>query len=470
LLLSYRERRHLILTILAIGIVSAFVGLLQVAQGQESSLRFFKITNPEEAVGFFANRNHFAALLYCLIPFIGAWTMAKTTEVGKSGPFLQRNLFSIMWGLFGFTVLVLILAAEITARSRAGLALTVFSLLGVLALSLSNRGVARISTQSKIIVGALVVALAFSMQYGFHRLLGRAADSLQGARPTMILTTIEAAKAYLPLGSGLGTFVPVYAMFEKPQHLALFYANRAHNDYLELWLETGVLGLIMIGIFTIWLARRSVEIWRKKATERGDGLDLSLTRAATIALGLLMVHSVFDYPLRTGAMMAIFAVSCALMIEPIRASAGASGLDRRTTRSAATPLPAPAKELVDASQSRATSETARPAFAASQTAEFPKSLEQLRLKIEQLHGREKPLGGPVPDARSLPGKGPEAETNPFKEQQHGRESSLKHPFPAAKPVPAKHPEAETIPPDRRWGDDVEWPEAWSKKQPKADEP
>src|SRR5262249_5774830 len=59
LLLSYRERRLLSLIILAVGILSVFVALVQVSLGTslESS----------EARGFFANRNHFAALIYCLM-------------------------------------------------------------------------------------------------------------------------------------------------------------------------------------------------------------------------------------------------------------------------------------------------------------------------------------------------------------------------------------------------------------------
>src|SRR5260370_11958647 len=57
LLLSYRERRLLSLVVLAGRILSVSVGLIQVAQGPSSPLRFFAFTNPTEAVGFFANRN-----------------------------------------------------------------------------------------------------------------------------------------------------------------------------------------------------------------------------------------------------------------------------------------------------------------------------------------------------------------------------------------------------------------------------
>src|SRR5262249_3924765 len=83
LLLSYRERRWLTLVMLAIGAVSVFVGLIQVAQGPNSPLRFFAFTNPTEAVGFFANRNHFAALLYVLLLIAAAWTMYAATNLGN---------------------------------------------------------------------------------------------------------------------------------------------------------------------------------------------------------------------------------------------------------------------------------------------------------------------------------------------------------------------------------------------------
>ena len=53
----------------------------------------------------------------------------------------------------------------------------------------------------------------------------------------------------MPLGSGLGTFVPVYAMFEKPEDAQDTYVNRAHNEILEIWLETGMLGLALIVVF-----------------------------------------------------------------------------------------------------------------------------------------------------------------------------------------------------------------------------
>src|SRR6202050_2329500 len=75
ILLSYRERRLLSLAVVAFGVASAFLGLLQIAQGPASRLRFFAVTNLSEAVGFFANRNHFAGFLYVVLLFAAVWAI-----------------------------------------------------------------------------------------------------------------------------------------------------------------------------------------------------------------------------------------------------------------------------------------------------------------------------------------------------------------------------------------------------------
>ena len=186
-----------------------------------------------------------------------------------------------------------------------------------IALSFSNRRAgSRATLNKKVLLGALAVAVIFSLQFALYRVLERASDLTQDDRPIFARTTIEAAIANMPIGSGMGTFVPVYAMFEKPQDASPAYVNHAHNDILEVSLETGVLGLLLMGLFAAWLVPRSVEIWRSAPAAGANDLDWSLARAATIVVGLIIVHSLFDYPLRTGAMMAVMAFACALLIEP----------------------------------------------------------------------------------------------------------------------------------------------------------
>jgi hypothetical protein len=70
---------------------------------------------------------------------------------------------------------------------------------------------------NKLLLGVIVLVAIFSLQFALYRVLDRIPDPLYSDRSVMTSTTIEAARAYMPLGSGLGSFVPVYAMFEKPE-------------------------------------------------------------------------------------------------------------------------------------------------------------------------------------------------------------------------------------------------------------
>ena len=326
LLLTYEERRWLSLVILGVGTISVFVGLLQVAQGLESSWRFYEFTNPSEAVGFFANRNHFAALGYALVLIAAAWAIQAAVSASQSNSLRHFDTPSIVAALAAFCLLVVLLAGEAMARSRAGLGLTIVGLFGAFALGVADRRLGsnlkpRSSrfTPNKLLLAAILFGVVLTIQYALYRILQRfEVDPLADARLSFIPTTLKAAFAYFPFGSGLGTFVPVYADFERPQDTLLnIYANHAHNDAAEFFLEAGLLGLVLMVTFVTWLAWRAFEVWRTPPPPGALEIDWSLARAGTLIVALILAHSFVDYPLRTGAMMAIVAFCVALLIEPL---------------------------------------------------------------------------------------------------------------------------------------------------------
>src|SRR5215467_4816590 len=140
-LLTYRERRLLSLVVLSLGVVSVFLGFVQVVQGSESALRFFAVTNALDAVGFFANRNHFAAFLYALILLAAAWAVhAAVGDEVKRKP-MVHDTTRIVAVIGAFTLLVVLLAGEAIARSRMGIILTIVAMLGAFALGASDRRV-----------------------------------------------------------------------------------------------------------------------------------------------------------------------------------------------------------------------------------------------------------------------------------------------------------------------------------------
>jgi O-antigen ligase len=333
ILLGYRERRLLSLAVVAFGIVSSFLGLLQIAQGPTSRLRFFSATNLTEAVGFFANRNHFAAFLYVVLLFAAVWAI----DIGFAvGPWRDRGIFearSIVAITASFLAIVILLAAEAMARSRAGMILTMVSLAGVYGLVLTDRRRRTLSaTPLNFLFAAAGTAFILVVQFALYRVLARFnADPLDDARLQFARATIEAAWAYMPFGAGMGTFVPVYGMFEKPEDLfAHVYVNHAHDDALELWLETGIFGIALMGAFVAWFVSRAAKIWRHGSVGANE-FDRSLARAATIAVALIVAHSFLDYPLRTAAMTAILVFACGLMVETLGADSKAKELRVRTS-------------------------------------------------------------------------------------------------------------------------------------------
>jgi O-antigen ligase len=311
-LLGYRERRVLSLFLVITGTLSVFLGLAQVVEGPESSLRFFTITNPSEAVGFFANRNHFAAALYACTVFAAAWAVeAAAPPPSRRARLDTRQVLPV---IASFTALVILVAAQAIARSRAGLGLTIAALLGATAIAFWDRRHTSGITPTRLLAAATALAVMLAAQFTLYRMLERFADDpLRDGRITLARVTAEAAQLYMPFGSGMGTFVPVYAMQQRPEDAVVdAYANRAHNDYLELWLEAGVAGLGLVALFAVWLAGRTLQLWRRNAP--GSEIDLSIARAATLVAALIAAHSFVDYPLRTGAVMAIMAFACGLLV------------------------------------------------------------------------------------------------------------------------------------------------------------
>ena len=350
--LGYSDRRRLSIVLLVTGLASVGLGLLQVAHGQSSPLRFYAYTNTTEAVGFFANRNHYAALLYCLVLVAAAWAVAAVANFARAGTTLrsQRSTAHLVAMMASFTVLVILVGAQAMARSRAGLGLTTIALLGAFALAfrappreagveaargLMSRGATR------LLGGAILVALLFSSQFALYRIQDRfGADPLSDARLPFARNTIEAAVAYMPFGSGMGTFVPVYQAFEKAaDNVADYYTNRAHNDFLEFWLEAGLAGLVVMGLLVCWVVGALWRVWRRDVEGAGH-TDRLLACAAGLILILLLAHSSVDYPLRTTAMMSVFAWAIAMVVAPIglpvtvgEASADGHRHERRRSRS-----------------------------------------------------------------------------------------------------------------------------------------
>ena len=125
-------------------------------------------------------------------------------------------------------------------------------------------------------------------------------------RPALWRTSFGAALRMLPFGGGLGTFSAVYPGFEDARIVSATFANHAHNDLIELFMDTGLLGAALVVAFGWWWTRTALAILRM--TERDAWREAALAVTA-----LLLLHELVDYPLRTPALAVLFGLCCGIM-------------------------------------------------------------------------------------------------------------------------------------------------------------
>lgn len=302
-------------TLVGFAIVSVAVGSVQLGSGVGSPAYFYRFTNWGQAVGFFANANHLATALLVTIPFAAA-ILAGTLDRGRGS---QRESAITVVTLATMAVLLVGLAIS---GSLAGIGLAVpVAGASFLLVWLRKRRLPRWVAPALGVAAVAGLALVFSQPFG-NNLTGENVRENSESRYTSFSKSLAAAAKYAPVGSGSGSFLDVYRQGEDPARVTRTFMNHVHSDPIEIWLETGVVGIALMALLLAWWGRRTWAIWRQ------DQRDV-YARAATIASGAIMAHSFVDYPLRTAAISALFAVCLALMAKP-RERQVRSRIDRET--------------------------------------------------------------------------------------------------------------------------------------------
>lgn len=290
-------RLKLIYGLLIFTVASVLFAAAQAAAGEQ--LYIWPTTSAGTVVGFFANRNHLATLCLLSLPF---------AAVIGSRAMRHRKQGDVTLWLAGMFIALMIVALAVI-RSRMGVALLGPTLAASLAAAWVASGRGRPKPLFLGLIGSIGLGVLAVSFFALGPLLERfdAASAKEG-RFENWPTVIQAADTYLPFGSGLGSFDPVYRSVEPLERLDSTFFNQAHNDYLELWLETGWLGAALFIAFLIWFGRRCWSAWKAPVSTERD-----LQRAASVAIGVVLLHSAVDYPLRTETIAVLLALCCALL-------------------------------------------------------------------------------------------------------------------------------------------------------------
>ncbi|MFA6112604.1 MAG: O-antigen ligase family protein [Sphingomonas sp.] len=278
-----------------LAVVSLLLGVAQLISGNTSPLYFYATSNQGLPVGLMANANHQATLMLCAIPFVASLAGSEKA-VGSKGQG-RELLFVAMAAMF----LMGIAISQSYAAYVLALPVTIASWAIARPRSL---GPARyIGTGIAVVT---IAALAAAIIIGPTIVADPSMSQSQLSRPAMYKVAANALVHFWPVGSGPGSFVPVFKLFEEPGMVTNVFVNHSHSDYIEFVLEGGIVGALVIVCLGLWWLRRAATIWFARSPSRID-------RAAVVATAAILAHSMVDYPARTSAIAAILAAGLALM-------------------------------------------------------------------------------------------------------------------------------------------------------------
>jgi len=294
LLVNSRDRvRALLLTIVFIGVAQSVWGLM-VGFIEQNQIR--GMDNPEymgQITGTFINRNHFAAFLNIAIAAIIGLALGSGIREKRD---IHRESYKHYWQsrildwriylvpYFGLLVITLLFT-----QSRGAItAFFMMALVSILALIVMKISVKSLYKNYKLLIWLMVFMLiVFIADILSARLINL--DSDIDSRMSIWTTSIHIAKEFWLTGVGSGNFQFIYPVYDNG--LIAARVEHAHNDYLELFVEQGIIGVSLLTlIVSVCIRNILVQIRLSKNLRRN-----AYSIAALAGITSFIIHSTVDF-------------------------------------------------------------------------------------------------------------------------------------------------------------------------------
>lgn len=294
------RRKQATTTIVLLSVVIALIGIGQT---------YGKVIWPRGTFGPFINRNHFAGFLEMATGLVGARILSQTLK-------RERLVLYLCY-------LIVIVSGLVLSASRGGYVSLVAVVLFLSLMSLTARRDKGETTerapQLRLAI-TLVLLLATSAGAMFltssDELFQRFGQAKAGidtsdladervSRTDLWRATSQMIKDHPLLGVGFGAFQ--YAFPRYDQSSGLLRVEQAHNDYLQLIADTGVVGGIVMLAFVILLFARGVA-----ALQTRDLVQRAISLGALAGCFGIAVHSFVEFNLQVTTNAQLFLALAAL--------------------------------------------------------------------------------------------------------------------------------------------------------------
>lgn len=293
---SEKRLRKVVFLFVIFGAVMAFVAILQRLASPDL---IYGLRTPFQAVPFgpFINQHHFASFML----MTGGVTLGLI--FGRSGIKDKKPLL--------FISIAIMTIAIILTSSRGGLIAFVAVIAFVLTTSYYQRTrdtggditLSRTPLQRAALaggVGVLILLLIGSVIFlgGSDALVRGVTMDAGNDDPTngRLHFWSVAIKIFLDhpiLGAGLDAFGVAFTRYDTWH--GIFRVEQAHNEYLQILAETGIVGFVCVAVFIYLLFKKGMGT----ISNTGSGFRQNVAIGALAGCFGILIHSFFDFPLRT---------------------------------------------------------------------------------------------------------------------------------------------------------------------------
>ncbi|MCS6977577.1 MAG: O-antigen ligase family protein, partial [Gemmatales bacterium] len=292
------------------GFALALLALFQYFRGPPNVI-YGTFTAPAEVFGPFVCRNHFPFYLNMCIGLGLGWLLSVRREYHNldqhpNVPLAVLQQPEVLWLGSGLGLMV---TSVLLSRSRGGIVALLLATAGAGFLHLLySRQRSRLDLP--VVIGGVVLAL--TAWFGFDLVNDRLktvwmGEALQETRAPLWSMLFPLVRDFPLFGTGLGTFEAVESLHrQSPRDVNVQYEH-AHNEYLEAWIEGGLIGLFLVTALAGLAVAYAYRAYRRYVREESGGLILG----AALALFTVVIHSFGDFGMHIPAIAVLATVIAA---------------------------------------------------------------------------------------------------------------------------------------------------------------
>lgn len=294
--------RKTVIAITIFGALLSFSSILQFYLTDDMALWIRHVPKNSMIVGPYICHNHYAGLMEMIFPVVlGLFFFHRPRTRNVSflkgvAEILSQERANIHI-LIGMAAL-LIGTSVFVSLSRGGMLSLCISLVFFTSLVFKRK----INRSNALLIVAIIILTAISVGwFGWENIVERfarlknAEGVLYNSRLDFWKDSIRIIPDFLVTGSGIGTYADIYTSYKSVT--GNFLVNHAHNDYLELAVEGGIIGFILAAAFIVTLFVKTFRMF----LSRKDAYAVYIYMGSISGIIALLIHSIPDFNLHVGA-------------------------------------------------------------------------------------------------------------------------------------------------------------------------